>query len=147
MFSRFAALPSFHGPFPLEKVEMFWNLVEKSGDERLQDHPAKAGLEEAHCTIVAPWGWCGVHPTSNLMCWRWGRMMNAFTNLSASPGPSQTEGFARGRRQSNFMDGHPNGAEAPPFLECQSTIQTFQDLPKFRDLESELGLQVRGTLC
>lgn len=67
MFSRFAALPSFHEPFPLEKVEMFWNLVEKSGDERLQDHPAKAGLEEAHCTIVAPWGWCGVHPTSNLM--------------------------------------------------------------------------------
>ena len=41
MFSRFAALPSFHGPFPLEKVEMFWNLVEKSGDERLQDHPCK----------------------------------------------------------------------------------------------------------
>ena len=41
MFSQLATLDNFNQLFPLEDLEGFWTLAEKTGDERLLHHPMK----------------------------------------------------------------------------------------------------------
>ena len=84
MFSQLATLPNFHEVFPLEKVERFWNLVEKSQDERLINHPIRTHQWKTKTIPLWVHG-DGVEygSTNNLMCWSWGPMMTNFSPLEA----------------------------------------------------------------
>ena len=64
MLSKLATSSSFNKLFPLDCLESFWAQAEKTGDDRLINHPLKKGkgkvLEEVLYTTLCPWGWCRV---------------------------------------------------------------------------------------
>ena len=84
MFSQLATLPNFHKIFPLEKVQKFWNDVEASKDERLQNHPMKTQNWKKMCIPLWVHG-DGVEYASkdSLMCWSWGPLMTNFSEVEA----------------------------------------------------------------
>jgi len=84
MFSKLAALPNFHEIFPLDKVQRFWNDVEKSKDERLEKHPMKT-QNWKKMTIPLWVHGDGVEYAArdSLMCWSWGPLMTNFNSVEA----------------------------------------------------------------
>lgn len=84
MFSQLAALPNFHEIFPLEKVQKFWNDVEKSKDERLEKHPMKThNWKKMTLPLWVHGDGVEYAARDSLMCWSWGPLMTNFNSVEA----------------------------------------------------------------
>ena len=84
IFSELAKVPNFHEIFPLEKVEKFWNDVERSKDPRLENHPCKSRAWKKFSIPIWLHG-DGVEYAvrDSLMVWSWGPLMTNFNPLES----------------------------------------------------------------
>ena len=84
MFSQLATLENFNKLFPLESLERFWTLAEKTEDERFLHHPMKVRNWKKFTVPLFLHG-DGVQyaSTNSLMVYSWGSLMSCFSSLQS----------------------------------------------------------------